>query len=304
MKIDLDIIKKHIPSTILKNLKTDGDVVKFYEEHRDLFSSITISKIDTLEDILKDFIEMIPEEYKQSFIIKGCISLKLNLSIFDEYRLTTDIDMSLRSQKDWLNFISAIPETLNKSKLGYSYNLKSTRGFNEKYRSDSIEIEAVKDNVHFIFSVDMNIKEKDLLFSETYQLNNTEIPLYQVTGMLADKLSVIATKTVCRRVKDLIDINEIINSIDISMKDVIFALKVLRPQLQENIQNDGIFIFDIANKTSLEHAYNKYITINYAKPYLEDILNNIAIFATPIFTNILNKKCTNEKWDRTEKRWE
>lgn len=137
----------------------------------------------------------------------------------------------------------------------------------------------------------MNIKPDDLKYSD----NSDYIKLYNIYGILRDKIKVVMTKKVCRRVKDLIDIYMIITSIDIDYNKVLNVVDTLEP-----VEN---FLCMSGSKEIIEHAYDKYKNVD--KPDFEDMLCLVIKFILPIVYRINYGKGIYEftKWDSKKGKW-
>ncbi|WP_304427942.1 nucleotidyl transferase AbiEii/AbiGii toxin family protein [uncultured Clostridium sp.] len=178
-----------------------------------------------IKDILKDFLNAIGEDYYNEFVVKGCMALNnhFNYNNLGDARQTRYIDLHYYNREDWENFVkhSSMTSTMN-SKLRITYELIWRRGFIKNPNGDSLKFKAVTlSGDIFEFSVDMNFGN----VVDLVKLEESKLSFYSIPVILSDKLTVLSTRIVCRRIKDLLDIYLISSNFDLSYIDLCVSIK-------------------------------------------------------------------------------
>ena len=253
---------------------------------------------ESLEIVMEDFLQGIDELVKEKFILKGCMALKRHLPINNlsmNMRQTADIDFSAVDKESWEDLVNNCAEiaTLN-STLGCHYQLLSRRGFDKNPNSDSLKIKYDNGQSSGIFKIDMNVKPGDSAFY--VNMGTTSMKVYSISGILSDKLSVLLSPKLCRRIKDLIDVYYLSNSTIYLLDDLVEGLK--------DFESEG-FILSPGNHDIIRHAYDKYKMDNVDKPRFEEVYIRVLSFIIPIYLkkfknqNLLNV----ERWDFESGKW-
>ena len=196
--------------------------------------------------------------FHNKMILKGgsvLISKLIECGREDLYRLTSDLDIHCDKKEVWIEFCNDIEDILNKNDRGYVYRITKRRseikGLND---SDSLTF-SLEDHGKIVkFQMDMNIKSNTIItvdYSPLLQMNT-----YDAYTMLSDKIVVVSSNKIYRRIKDLYDI------------------LVLASILENMIVPDNI--------SNIEHAYNVFSGIRN-KPDIRYLLNYCLIFLEPIY---------------------
>ena len=135
---------------------------------------------------------------------------------------------------------------------------------------------------------DMSIRPETS--STLYSDDNYNFYGYDLNNIISDKISVLSSKKIARRIKDLIDIYSICIGDTIIKADVITQLEKKNRKLED-------FDFFINNKVDVEHAYNKYKTIEN-KPEFNLVYDKVYGFIQGFLNND-----NNIIWDYNEQKW-
>lgn len=248
-----------------------------------------------IEKVMYDFLQGCKSLYKGKIILKGCMALKehLNEKGNDNFRITQDIDFSIDNHNHWEMYVrNCCDKATENSKIGAKYELIKRRGFSKNPNSDSITINAkLPDDVIFRFKIDMNVKPQDL---KTVDAGSC-IDLYSIYGILKDKINVITTRKVCRRVKDLIDVYQIVTTMDIDYNKMIDSL-----EYDNKVVN---YLTKTESRQEIKHAFDKYENIN--KPDFDEMMRVVLTFTLPIIYEKTYGRSIYKyvKWDYKKGSW-
>lgn len=271
-----------------------------------LKSNITVSL--KAEDVMLDFLGGIANKYQDKLILKGCLALKAQLKdkIEEELRDTRDIDFTVFNGETWEEFVAeccVLASENSQDKLRYT--LEGRRGLMKNPNSDSLKISCQHptDNSILLFEIDMNIKSDENNYIAVMQLNNFQFNIYNIFGILTDKLRVITTQKACRRIKDVIDIFYLATALDFKMEEVLLGISYKGNKFWEDL-NGVAYILDSANLADLEHAYDKYRISNTTKPNFEEVYNIVCDFCLPIFSILIsNIDMQKTEWIAKKRMW-
>ena len=258
----------------------------------------------SLEDVMYDFLDAISTVYHNSMILKGCMCLKIQLNNPNIIRSTRDLDFHFFTKDDWEDFVSNSCNIATvHSKLNIKYRLTGRRGFDKNPNSDSIKIEGVYHDITYDFKIDMNFVNG----SEIYELNNyvtdCDININSIYGILSDKLNVLATRKVCRRVKDLLDVYYVCACKNNMILSEVFGSLQNKDNLRTFINNNGCFILREDSYDELEHAYEKYKIVIGLKPDFNEVYNIVYDFVEPVFSRLFISYSYDCTWSKEELKW-
>lgn len=145
--------------------------------------------------------------------------------------------------------------------------------------SDSLQFEVYNTNNgdKVKFKIDMNIKSNSIITCEYSPILNMNT--YDALTMLSDKIVVVSSEKIFRRVKDLYDLCVIVSMYNINYLDIINHLNVKHPNVQ--LKN----MLKSSNFEDIGHAYSKYQGIEN-KPNIEVLFNIALTFLYPIYQKI------------------
>lgn len=259
--------------------------------------------VENFEIVLLDFLEAISNVYKNSMVLKGCMCLKLQLSLDKQIRGTSDLDMHFFTLDDWEDFVNMCCPLANKySTRGIKYELVSRRGFRKNPNSDSLKFKATLPNGEiYDFKLDMNIGNCN--YKDSIVLpNGVSINVNSVLGIMIDKLQVLSSIKVCRRVKDLIDVYYLITNFDFDY-DEIFDIMQTKTDLIDSMLTDGCFILMDDKKDLIKNAFDKYQFLNGEKPEFEEVYNLVMQFSETIYGSLCVGRFSSRVWSKEEREW-
>lgn len=221
-------------------------------------------KITNRMVLMNKFIEVL-NVYTDNFIFKGAVVLteKIRLDGLVELgRKSLDLDIDCIEDLNQDEIVSIINLACND--LHYKSEVKRNLGENKSlgiviYNQDNIKL----------FSIDVGKKEfTDYTICKT--INSTKFKAYTIERVIVDKLSVISTNKVCRRIKDLYDLSIIILNYKVYNQQIINSFNKYKRCL-------GDFNWFYNEQEKLEHAYRKYDGI-FNKPTFKEVYYPVLIF--------------------------
>lgn len=253
----------------------------------------------SVEEIMLDFLNGITVVYKNTFALRGCMCLKMQLDFKNDIRGTRDLDMDFFTKDDWEFFVyNCCAIATNYSKLGVRYYLVSRRGFNKNPNGDSLKLKGVMDDKEYLFKLDMNIKNP-----VEYDDGEHGLKISRLNDIIGDKLSVLYTPKSCRRIKDLIDIYYIAKYVNIESLNSLCEFLRQKDVIQNVLSLHSCFIMDKTNYDVLNHAYSKYTFYAGVKPEFCDVYKLALNFIEPICMTLAGVIINDCKWDRSELKW-
>lgn len=241
---------------------------------------------DIKSDLEKVVIEL--SRLTDKVIFKGGI---INLNMINNagyayHRITKDIDLNtILTSSELAELIKIATETA----LGGDVTVNLKR---ETVNSMSFRVVSIKDNVKLYFEVDANKLKFDEDKVVLTRIENVYVKSQLTVTTLVDKLSVVTTPVVLRRVKDLHDVFAILNSdLTITLYDIeeeLHSRNVILGESKEllNWNEDG--------KQSLSHAFSKQSETSINES-LEEIIETVLRFLKSInFESTVNKVWDNE----------
>lgn len=221
--------------------------------------------------------------YGRYFVLKGGTVLMtkvIDSCREDLFRRTTDIDIHVSNLSVWVSFLNDIESILNNNNAGIRYSILSVRSRDKKGgvidNSDSIGILAVlPDSCSIKMKIDMNIKEGNLVGIEF--ISALSMNTYDSVTMLTDKLVVISSQKIFRRIKDVYDIAVLTSISDFSIEEIYNRLykKHGKRKLDRTYLN-------VENYAELKHAYDKYSGIRVKREF-DVLFTCVSNFCAPIY---------------------
>lgn len=229
--------------------------------------------------------------FGDKLILKG--GSALISKIIEQRRINLDIHCDKREV--WIDFYKNIEEILNNNNLGYVYTIIDRRSARRGLvDSDSLKFKLVDERkgTETFFRIDMNIKSNSIITCEYSPM--LQMTTYDVLTMLADKIAVVASPKVYRRIKDLYDIYVIANLYDLEYKDVWEHLMKKRgTAVLEHMLTPE-------NYGELKHAYDLYSGIMNKPPFVDVVGTNISFLYPIIF---MGQDVPNMVWRKRVGAW-
>lgn len=238
-----------------------------------------VHKIEDIYSYLRYTSNLISKsQFRNLIVLKGGSVLRSKLiecNRLDLDRLTYDIDIHCDRKEVWIKFYSTIESILNQNDAGYKYRIISRRSQTKGLdTSDSLRFE-LDDNGKIIkFDMDMNIKSNAIITIDYSPILNMNT--YDLETMLSDKIVVVSSKSIFRRIKDLYDIAVLASISNYSYQNLINHIKIKHPEvvLTNMLVND--------NTAQLFNAYDKFTGI-YNKPSFETLMMLDTLFLEPFY---------------------
>ena len=134
-------------------------------------------------------------------------------------------------------------------------------------------------------------------------LNNfSKKPNVENLEIMIDKLQVLSSIKVCRRVKDLIDVYYLITNFDFDYGEI-FDIMQTKTDLIDSMLTDGCFILMDDKKDLIKNAFDKYQFLNGEKPEFEEVYSLVMQFVEPIYGSLCVGRFSSERWDKEEREW-
>lgn len=187
----------------------------------------------------------IPIDFKGSMVLKACL---LEAGYSEEIRHTVDIDAN------WYSDIPPSDEQMTASlqkaitNSGIDLEVRNYRPYGEG-RSAGFEL-IDKDTDEVLFSMDIDVN-RPVPPTKIYEIAGFRFRGVAPTQMLADKIYVVSTNKIFRRIKDLVDIYYISKVFELNKSDIMLTLKNSDRTLEA-------FKEFLNSKDDLEHAYSKF----------------------------------------------
>ena len=193
----------------------------------------------------------------------------------DLYRITSDLDIHINSKELWMDFYTNIENILNQNNMGYVYKIEKRRSeLKGLDTSDSLTFSLIDSGVTIKFKIDMNIKSNNIVTVEYSPILN--LNTYDALTMLSDKIVVISSEKIYRRIKDLYDLVVIVSLYNISYGELLKHIK----NKHGNIKLNNMLITN--NYEKICHAYSKYEGIQN-KPDIRLLIAISSNFLKPIY---------------------
>lgn len=203
---------------------------------------------EVLISILDDMVRTISKsKYVNNFIIIGGFSLLSRLG--NSYRRTSDIDINIDTRDSWESFVAEIEPLLTSgSESGITYTVLKRRLKDMENGSDSVTLLANGIAV----KIDMNIKKTYGTLEVKSIVSLTSFNTCLLEEVLRDKLQVVFSGKLYRRIKDAVDLIYIANHSDFDYHKLLQSLVDVGFNPEEV---DTSYLLDIPK---VEHAFRAY----------------------------------------------
>lgn len=219
--------------------------------------------------------------FKNKIFLKGgsvLISKMIENGRNDLYRLTGDLDIHCDKKDIWIDFYEHIENILNGNNRGYVYKIVKRRSAEKGLdTSDSLTFTLADGDKIIRFKMDMNIKSNRLITVDYSPLLNMNT--YDALTILADKIAVVSSDKIFRRIKDLYDIAALASLYSFRYSDVMEHLNTKHPNI---VLKNMLVLSDTETIDKIEHAYNKYEGI-LNKPDIRELIIICYSFLEPVY---------------------
>ena len=231
------------------------------------------------------------------FVLKGGMVLVTLMYLNNRSSLsrrTEDIDIHCANKEAWLYFKKNIAQILNNNTLGYRYTYIGSRLDKKGLpfdTSDSLTLHLeTSQGVCFDFGIDMNVKPDSIVSAMFVPALNSKT--YSPLTMLSDKIVVVSSNKIYRRIKDVYDLYAL--SLMYS-----FRLSEIREMLHRKhgrVELKNMLV--INNLEQLTHAWFKFTGIQN-KPEFGIMFSRNKYFLEPIYAGIKEEYI----WSVSSGRW-
>lgn len=212
----------------------------------------------------------IPVSFKGSMVLKACL---VEAGYSEDTRHTTDIDGNWYSDAppSKEQMVESLQNALIRN--GIDLNVSIYRMYGEG-RSAGFEL---SDNStgEILFSMDIDVN-RPATSTQIYEVEGIKFLGVSPSQMIADKVSVLSTDKVFRRIKDVVDLYYISKVFDFNKSDIIQSLK-------ESGRSLDSFNGFLHRAEDLRHSYDKFrFTGDIDKPTFDEVYLAVKQFVRDI----------------------
>lgn len=212
----------------------------------------------------------IPIEFKGSMVLKACL---IEAGYSDEIRHTVDIDANWRFEAS--PTAEQMTDSLKKAFIAGNIDLdvRMYRMYGDG-RSAGFELmDKTSGEVLFTMDIDVN---RPVTPTKIYEAADFKFRGVAPVQMIADKVLVVSSDKVFRRIKDVIDIYYFSKVFDFDKDDV---MKIIS-ESERTLEDFNAFLY---RKDELKHAYEKFrFNGNVDKPSFDEVYNNVKVYIKDI----------------------
>lgn len=208
----------------------------------------------------------IPISFKGSMVLKACL---LEAGYTDEIRHTVDIDANWNSDVEPTTeqMVESLQKAIDKSGVNLEVHLYRPHG--EKRSAGFELIEPSTEEVLFTMDIDVNRPASP---TKIYEVDGIKFCGVSPLQMIADKLSVVSSEKVFRRIKDVVDLYYISKVFEFDTDKIMQTLK------NSNRELDGFNGF-LHRAEDLQHSYEKFrFAGGVNKPPFEEVYHSVKAY--------------------------
>ena len=212
----------------------------------------------------------IPMEFKGSMVLRACL---MEAGCLDDIRHTVDIDANWYSESAPTaeQMTDSIQKVLRQNNINLDVRIYRMYGDN---RSAGFELFDPQTG-EVIFSMDIDVNRPAQL-SKVYQVGGIRFRGITPYQMIADKISVVSTEKVFRRIKDVVDLYYLSKVFELDVDKLSEAFSASERQI-------GNFDGFLHSLPELQHAYDKFrFDGNVDKPPFEEVYRSVKTFIKDI----------------------
>lgn len=228
---------------------------------------------------------------KAKVILIGGMSLNyklLNSGNNDFTRNTRDLDLSIEDMETYKYLFDNMEDILNTDD-GDSYEVTYRSGFNERSKSESMHI-SYNDNIisnNYELKVDMNIKQVSEV--NRVKLPNSDLLLCDDYYALVDKLAVVCSDKVGRRLKDMYDIFVYSNISDVCYSKLVACMQERRPWMLDGLENNML-------PERFDKFKSSYEAGHFTNIEFDVVFRRVSLFVVPLVDMINNNYDGKATW--------
>lgn len=215
----------------------------------------------------------IPVSFKGSMVLKACL---MEAGFTDDTRHTVDIDGNWNSETPPSSgqMVDSFQKALDDHGISLSVGLYRMYG---EGRSAGFELKT-KDTEEILFTMDIDVN-RPVVPTQIYEIAGVKFIGVAPKQMIADKISVISSDKIFRRIKDVVDMYYISQVFEFNADEVLKTLN----DCGRKLENFNGFI----NRTEdLRHSYDKFrFSGGVNKPAFEEVYDSVKTFIKDIIPN-------------------
>lgn len=208
----------------------------------------------------------IPISFKGSMVLKACL---IEAGYDDETRHTVDIDANWNSENPPTSeqMVDSLQKAIDKSAIDLEVRIIREPG--EKRSAGFELIERSTNEKLFTMDVDVN---RPVPPTKIYEIEGLRFCGVSPLQMMADKVAVVSTEKVFRRIKDVVDLYYFSKVFEFNVADIKQTLK----NSERTLEGFNGFI----HKTEeLKHSYEKFrFAGDVNKPDFDEVYHNVKAF--------------------------
>lgn len=219
----------------------------------------------------------IPISFKGSMVLKACL---MEAGYTEDTRHTVDIDANWNSDIPPTDeqMVESLQNALKKS--GIDLEVSIYRPYGEG-RSAGFELKG-RDSDEVLFSMDVDVN-RPIPPTKIYEVGGLRFCGVSSSQMIADKVSVLSTDKVFRRIKDVVDLYYISKAFRFDKADVAQALKNSGRRL-------GDFHGFLHRAEDLRHSYEKFrFEGGVYKPPFEEVYHTVKTYIKDVLPREKNR---------------
>lgn len=234
--------------------------------------------------------------FKNDVVLTGGFGLDFKLvesGLFELCRKTQDIDLSIRNVEAYQRLFGNIEDVLNSNDAGFSFTKVKRRGLSNG--SDSVTLMCAVCGEALTVKIDMNIK--DLRVLGVSYLDKLPLAVYDDYTAVVDKLSVVYSSRIYRRIKDMYDVycyammcdlkySKILQQFDRYRKDSLCGAEIML--LPENLPD-------------IEHAYRRNDSL--PQGVFDEVFSVASAFSNKLYMLLVKEVGCDYIWDRKYRAW-
>lgn len=230
-------------------------------------------------DVMKAIYESgIPISFKGSMVLRVCL---LEAGYSEDTRHTVDIDANWNSDTapSAEQMIESLQKALNKSKIGLTVRLY--RMYAERRSAGFELIDTSTGELRFTMDIDVNRPHCN---TKIYELEEIKFCGVLPLQMTSDKLCVISSEKVFRRIKDVVDLYYISKVFEFDKEEILRTIN-------ENGRKLGDFEEFINEIENLKHCYEKFrFNGKIYKPPFEEVYETVKSYIKDILPEKRERK--------------
>lgn len=212
----------------------------------------------------------IPISFKGSMVLKACL---LEAGYLYETRHTVDIDANWNSDASPTaeQMVNSLQAALQKSHINLEVSIYRMYGDG---RSAGFEL-TERNTGEVLFTMDIDVN-RPIPPTKIYEVDGLRFCGASPSQMIADKILVVSSGRVFRRVKDVIDLYYLSKVFDFDKEDIVNTIKNSGKEL-------GMFNEFLDGSENLRHAYGKFrFAGNVDKPAFDEVYSAVKTYIKDI----------------------